>query len=176
MRPIILTGENVSLGVVLDSDAENAFIENNDPELNHYFRRLGRMSSYQDAVDSIKWLYKNSETERVLAIVLNQSGETIGHVGIHGIDWKSRNANVGYALFKEYWGKGYMTEAVALLVKYSFEMINLRKLFTHVLDPNIGSKRVLEKNGFKECGRLTEHSYVYDHGYVDEVLYELIRK
>lgn len=69
-----------------------------------------------------------------------------------------------------------MTEAVSLVVKYSFQMINLRKLFTHVLVPNVASKKILEKNGFKECGRLSKQSYVYDYGYVDEVLYELFNE
>lgn len=167
-----MSGDKVSLGVVVDSDAEYAFIENNDPDLNHFFRRLGRMSSYEEAVQSIRNLYKNSETERVFAIVLNGNDKSIGHVGVHEINWTSRYGSVGYMLSKDHWGNGYMTEAVKLLVKYSFEMINLRKLFSHVSDPNIASKRVLEKAGFKECGRLTKHSYIHDFGYVDEVFYE----
>lgn len=171
-----MKGERISLGVVLESDAENAFFENNDPELNHFFRRLGRMSSYEEALESIRNLFKNSETERVFAIVLNENGKAIGHVGIHGIDWKSRNGAVGYILSKEYWGNGYMTEAVMLLVKYAFEMINLRKLLSFVLDPNVASKRVLEKVGFRECGRFTKQAYVHDYGYVDEVAFEIFNR
>ncbi len=157
----------------MESDAEGAFLENNDPELNHFFGRLGRMSSYEEALQSIRDVFKNSDTERVFAIVHNHSGEAIGHIGVHRIDWKSRNGSIGYQLSKENWGNGYMTEAVRLVIKYSFEMINLRKLFSHVSDPNIASKRVLEKTGFRECGRLTKHSYIHDFGYVDEVIYEL---
>ncbi len=88
----------------------------------------------------------------MFAEALNDDEKAIGHVGVHDIDWKSRNGNVGYALFKDYWGHGYMTEAVGLLVKYSFDMINLRKLFTHVLELNVGSRRVLEKMGLKSVG------------------------
>lgn len=106
MRPIIMKGEKISLSVVLETDAEHAFIENNDPELNHYFSRLGRMSSYDDAVQSIKDLFKNSETERVFAIVLNDEERAIGHVGVHKINWKSRYGEISYMLSKEYWGHG----------------------------------------------------------------------
>lgn len=168
-----MKGEKVSLDVVLESDAENAFIENNDPELNHFFKRLGRMSSYEEAVQSIKHLFKTSETERVFAIVLNDDEKAFGHVGVHEINWKSRHGKMGFILSNEHWNRGDMTDAVRLVVKYSFEMINLRKLFSHVLYLNIASKKVLEKAGFKECGRLTSHFYVHDFGYVNEVIYEL---
>jgi RimJ/RimL family protein N-acetyltransferase len=60
---------------------------------------------------------------------------------------------VGYWLGKEYWGKGIATRALAEYVK----IVKTRPLFAHVARHNIGSRRVLEKCGFKVIG---EGSYI----------------
>ncbi len=175
-RPILMTGKLVSLGVYTESDAEDLFFESNDPEMNHYEADLGKFSSVEGAKDYIKSHFTNSEKERVFVIVNNDDGRVIGNCGIYTINWKSRNGVVGFMLHKEYWGKGYGTEVAALLVRYAFEMINLRKLVSFVLEPNAASKRVLEKTGFKECGRFTKEVYVHDHGYVDQLSFEIFNQ
>src|SRR4026208_1561567 len=55
---------------------------------------------------------------------------------------------VGYWLGKEYWGKGIATQALAEFLK----TVTTRPLIAHVAKHNIGSKRVLEKNGFTVIG------------------------
>jgi RimJ/RimL family protein N-acetyltransferase len=60
---------------------------------------------------------------------------------------------VGYRLGKEFWGKGIATEAL----RQFLGAVETRPLFAHVVKHNIGSKRVLEKCGFKVIG---EDKYV----------------
>lgn len=55
---------------------------------------------------------------------------------------------VGYWLGKEYWGKGIATRALAEFLK----IIETRPLYAHVAKHNIGSRRVLEKCGFRIAG------------------------
>ncbi len=55
---------------------------------------------------------------------------------------------VGYWLGKEFWSKGIATQAVALFLPE----LKTRPLYAHVAKHNIGSRRVLEKNGFSICG------------------------
>lgn len=55
---------------------------------------------------------------------------------------------VGYWLGKEYWGKGIATLALEEFLK----SIQTRPLYAHVAKHNIGSRRVLEKCGFKIVG------------------------
>lgn len=55
---------------------------------------------------------------------------------------------VGYWLGKEYWGKGIATQALDEFLK----QIETRPLYAHVAKHNIGSRRVLEKCGFKVSG------------------------
>jgi RimJ/RimL family protein N-acetyltransferase len=58
---------------------------------------------------------------------------------------------VGYWLGKEYWGKGIATQALSEYVK----IVRTRPLYAHVARHNIGSRRVLEKCGFKVIGEDT---------------------
>ncbi len=92
--------------------------------------------------------------EVVFEIVENSSNEMIGLIGLHKIDWYSRFAEIRYWIWKEYWGKGYATEAVKLILKYAFEILNLEEAFARVDEINIPSRKVLEKNSFKLVGRL----------------------
>ena len=55
---------------------------------------------------------------------------------------------VGYWLGRPYWGKGIATQALRLFL----ELISLRPLYAHVAQHNAGSRRVLEKCGFKLVG------------------------
>lgn len=52
---------------------------------------------------------------------------------------------VGYWLGKEFWGKGIASEAL----RQFLPLISERPLYAHVAKHNIGSRRVLEKSGFK---------------------------
>ena len=176
IRPMIVHGKEVSLGVILESDAEFALATINDPEVHRYLRNPGHIYTYDEEVQWIRGISSRMSTERVFAIVQNSDDSIVGIMGLHQIDWVSSTAYVGYLLAKPFWGKGYMTEAVSLLVEYAFQILNLRKLHTSLYEPNIASRRVQEKNGFVETGRHVRHVFVPGHGFVDEILMELFNK
>ncbi|MGG0239528.1 GNAT family N-acetyltransferase [Bacillus rhizoplanae] len=59
---------------------------------------------------------------------------------------------IGYSLDKNHNGKGYMTEAVKLVVSYAFDELKLHRIEAGVMPHNIGSIKVLEKSGFHKEG------------------------
>ncbi|RDW15211.1 RimJ/RimL family protein N-acetyltransferase [Oceanobacillus arenosus] len=63
-----------------------------------------------------------------------------------------QGAFIGYFLDKEQNGKGFMTEAVKLVVTYAFNQLQLHRVEAGVMPHNIGSIRVLEKAGFHREG------------------------
>ncbi|MDO8463429.1 MAG: GNAT family N-acetyltransferase [bacterium] len=112
-------------------------------------------------------------TDFVFAVVLAETREHIGTVGLHEINWIDRTGTTGWFIGeKEHWGKGYATEAVLLMLHYAFTGLNLRKITSQTIASNIASNRVHEKCGYRECGR--SHAQVFRDGqYVDELLFEL---
>jgi RimJ/RimL family protein N-acetyltransferase len=84
----------------------------------------------------------------------------IGAAGLHEVDFKNRHAAFGLSLGdKEEWGKGYGTEATALVVKYAFETLNLNRVWLHVFEYNERAVRVSEKTGFRHEGVLRQDTY-----------------
>ncbi|MCL2694495.1 MAG: GNAT family N-acetyltransferase [Oscillospiraceae bacterium] len=89
----------------------------------------------------------------VYAIVLKENNKVIGSLGIHNRiepDYKAEiQREIGYVLSKDYWGNGYVPEAVKVAIKYAFNELNADVLWCgHSLE-NVQSQRVIEKCGFK---------------------------
>ncbi len=79
---------------------------------------------------------------------------TIGLIGLDGIQWVHGDAWVGIGLGeREYWGKGYGTDAMRILLRYAFEELNLHRLSLSVFEYNSRAIRSYEKVGFVIEGR-----------------------
>ncbi len=83
--------------------------------------------------------------------------------------------NLGYWMGEAHAGKGLMTEAVGLVVPFAFETLGLHRIHAAFLPGNAASRRVLEKNGFKEEG-FAEHYLQIDGRWCDHVLFGLTRE
>jgi ribosomal-protein-alanine N-acetyltransferase len=68
-----------------------------------------------------------------------------------------QQADLGYWLGVPYWNRDYMTEAVCLACHFSFEHLDAARAYATVMVGNHGSRRVLEKNGFRLDGTLRKH-------------------
>ena len=108
--------------------------------------------------------------EGIWAMILKETQQLIGSVGIIP-DPKRENPQVrmlGYWLNENYWGKGYMTEAVQGVLKYGFEKLKLSLITATCYPHNKRSQKVLKKNGFIYEGtlhqaELTYNGNIYDH-------------
>jgi diamine N-acetyltransferase len=96
----------------------------------------------------------------------------IGGVNLHRIDPRHRVAELGiYIGEKECWGKGYGTEATALILDYGFNGLGLHNIMLRVFSHNPRAIRAYEKAGFRVIGRRREAhrqgSEVHDDIYMD---------
>ena len=91
----------------------------------------------------------------VFALADRASGKVIGSLGLHR-SWAAeepayaalRVKEIGYALSKEYWGRGLMTEAVRAALRFCFEECGLDAVTAAHYAENTRSRRVIEKGGF----------------------------
>ncbi|KAJ5133714.1 hypothetical protein N7448_001262 [Penicillium atrosanguineum] len=84
--------------------------------------------------------------------------KVIGAVGINGL---VPSPSIGYGIHPDFWGKGYVSEAVAAVVDAWWKLsreepeprmelnVEREKLFAAVNKANVGSVKVLQKNGFE---------------------------
>ena len=76
-------------------------------------------------------------------------GEVIGSVGLFNVDNSSDACEVGASLGSKWWGQGFITEAVKALITFAFDEIGIHRVYASHHKDNIGSGRVLVKNGMK---------------------------
>ena len=114
-------------------------------------------------------------THLYASVVLKQTQAIIGTAMIFNFDPKANQAEIGYVLHQDAWGKGYGTACVALMSDFAFNQLNLHKLHASVVAANLSSARVLEKNGYELEGRLKDHYWIEEQ-YYDALLYGRIRK
>ncbi len=86
-----------------------------------------------------------------------------------------KNATIGYALSEQFLNNGYMSEAVGIVCRYSFEELGLHRLEASTLLNNIASQRVLANNGFQCLG--LNRKYLQINGkWQDHYTYYLLRE
>jgi RimJ/RimL family protein N-acetyltransferase len=87
-----------------------------------------------------------------------ENEKTIGLIGLDGIRWVHGDAWVGIGLGeRDYWGKGYGTDAMRILQRYAFDELNLHRLSLTVFDYNHRAIRSYEKAGFIVEGRARKY-------------------
>jgi len=83
------------------------------------------------------------------------SGQSVGMVALSSIDRVDQYAEIWYFLGDRSWaGQGAATAAVALICQEARELLGLNSIYARIMESNVSSRRVLEKNDFELAGRL----------------------
>ena len=103
-----------------------------------------------------EWMEKQMEKEGKdsfrFSIRTLENDKFIGDVGIHTI-WSHSDAWVGIAIGeRDYWGRGYGSDAMRLIVQYGFIELNLRRVSLALHSYNTRALKSYEKVGFKMEG------------------------
>jgi [ribosomal protein S5]-alanine N-acetyltransferase len=110
---------------------------------------------------------------RVFAIEVD--GIACGSIGVFPqTDIHRKNAEMGYWLAEEFWGRGIMTEAVKRMIGHGFKSFDINRIFARPFSTNIASQRVLEKAGMKLEARF-EKSLFKNGRFLDELIYSILK-
>lgn len=90
------------------------------------------------------------------AMVGKKSQLFIGLINLN-LSTPHRRGELAYWIGKDYWGKGYGTEAVKALIAYGFRTLHLHRICAAAFTSNPGSWRVMEKAGLTYEGTLRQH-------------------
>lgn len=124
------------------------------------------------------WLRKVSHdpTRKDFIVCLKSDNTPIGFTGLRHIDYKNSKAESFMCIgAKEQWGKGYGYDIKKAVLKYSFESLNLNKIYSHHLVHNNAMIKINLKLGGKQEGILRED--VYSEGKLtDRVVISILKK
>lgn len=109
------------------------------------------------------------------AVTLRSSGKMIGTCGFYKIDPVHATGEIAYAMSRDYWGQGLMTEAVKAVLNFGFTKLKLNRIAANAMPANAGSERVMRKNGMKYEGTLRE--YLFAKGrFVNVRVFSILRR
>lgn len=94
-----------------------------------------------------------------LAITLPDDGRLIGNCGVRRKDGSEWEADIGYEVHHDYWGRGYATEAASAMVAWGFDELKVHRVSASCVADNHASARVLEKLGMRQEGCFREATY-----------------
>lgn len=129
----------------------------------------------RDGMDFISAMLAADETE-TFAFAVTVDGKAVGSVSIFRQgNIHCRTAELGYYIGEEYWGKGFMTEAVKQACTYVFAHSDILRIYAEPFAYNLASCRVLEKAGFQWEGTLRSNA-VKKGKVLDMKMYALVKK
>jgi ribosomal-protein-alanine N-acetyltransferase len=169
-----LETERLLLTEFENSDADELFKMRSDDRVQKYLDRdphktvedsslmiEGMILSYINK-EGINWIIRKKDTLDV-----------IGYIGYWRIIRNNIRAEIGYAMKPEYWGKGYMREALLKVIDFGFNKFCLHSIEANVNPENASSIKLLEKCGFKKEAYFKE-DYFYNEKFLDSAIYSLL--
>ena len=127
-----------------------------DPEVLRFLPGIGPFSNSQEE----EWFKRSGEDANAITWAIEVDGRAVGMTGIHAIDHRHGTGESGITVGdKSMWGKGVATEAMILRTRFAFRELNLHKVRSRTFMENEGSKRALQKAGYRQVGVLREEFY-----------------
>jgi ribosomal-protein-alanine N-acetyltransferase len=145
-----------------ENDVDAVFALRNDAEMMRFIRppqKHRRETENWVNLVSSRW---QSEKIGIGAIVEKQSRLLIGWCGLWRLT-ETGEIELGYAIAKEFWGKGMATEAARRFLEYGFNELNIEKIASVARPENMPSRRVMEKTGmhFDYLGEFYDREMVH---------------
>ncbi len=90
----------------------------------------------------------------------DKGGNRLGDLCFKGLS-SDGNVEIGYGILPEYWGNGYMTEAVKAVSEWAFLQTGVNCITAETEEDNIASQKVLIKSGFIKTGEYGEEGPIF---------------
>lgn len=128
-----------------EDDIDSIFAMRSDADVMRYIREPQKR---EEALNWIKLVSSRWEGEKIgfCSVFLKSTDQFVGWCGLWQLK-ETGEIEVGYALLKEFWGRGFAMEASEPFLQYAFTELNLPKIVACANPENIGSRRVMEKLG-----------------------------
>ncbi len=172
----IITTDRVVLRWVSEDDIDSLYEVFSDSQVMRYWSSAP-FTTRDEAVKLQREIATGNESNTMIkwGLALRDSDRLIGTTTLFNLNLDNGRAEVGYAMGRTHWGKGYMIEALHALLDHAFEVMQLRRLEADVDPRNAASIRTLERLGFQREGYLRERWHV--NGEIQDALfYGLLRR
>jgi len=146
------------LMLLKESDVTQSYVDwYSNPDVTSYSDNQYRVFTLDGQKNYVRSCLNNDDID---LYGIFDDGLHIGNIVISGLSSVHKRAEITYVVGDTgYWGKGVASYAISEMVKKSKMDYKLNRLYAGLAEGNIGSARVLEKNGFKLEGKRLNHLF-----------------
>lgn len=143
----MLKTERLILRPLEKKDVDAVYAMRSDAELMRFIREPQSRAEAASWIELVSSRWK-AENIGFCALIERHSDKFAGWCGL----WKLKETGeieIGYAVAREFWSKGFATEASIGLLNYAFEKLSCEKIVAVAQPENAASRRVMEKLGMQ---------------------------
>lgn len=158
----MIKGKLVRLRPKTIEDAENDYRWQSDPELSDLDAITPLVMSFSDYIIEYRDMLKHPSEYRRPFGIDTLDGKHIGNCVWYNIDKIGREAEVGIMIGdRDYWSRGYGTDALQTLVDYIFRHTNFKRVYLKTLVKNLRAHKSFQKVGFTPKGQMERDGYAF---------------
>lgn len=161
--------------VTLD-DLQDMYTYSSDKQVTRYLQ-WGPHKTIDETESYIRGVLQDYENGKdgPWGIEYRQTGRLVGSIHLMAISAQDSKAEIGFVLSRAHWRSGLMSEALARVLKYSFDEIGFNRIEGFCLVENRASMGVMQKVGMRQEGCLRE--YLFQKGaYRDYYVYSILKR
>ncbi|MDP5094218.1 MAG: GNAT family N-acetyltransferase [Polaribacter sp.] len=171
-----LKGNSINLRALEPEDLEFLFqIENDESfwEISHTQTPFSKYVLKQYLENAHLDIFETKQLR--LIIEENSSEKKVGMIDLFDFNPQHKRAGIGILIHPNFQQKGFASEALSLLIQYSFLHLQLNQLYANIMSDNEKSLLLFEKHSFKKVG--TKKEWIFSDGKMkDEILFQLIKE
>lgn len=165
------SGDKVVLRPLEKGDLARSLQWLTDPGVNKYLSQNFKDLTARQEEQWFEYI-SSSRQDIVFAILEKESGIHIGNCAIHKIDSRKKSCELGIMIGeKDFWNRGYGTDAIRLLTGFALDDLELSKVWLNVYTYNHRAIKVYENCGFRLI-RVLKRNHLYEGKYWDTLVME----
>ena len=164
IHDIVLEGQRLRLRPMRDDDVPLLFGWFNDRDVLHWLHLSEDPPELMGSLDAHRerWERSRDDPSQISWCIETVEGRPIGDIGLLAIHPTHHRAELGITIgVKEYWSRGYGSEAIRTLLRHAFGEMRLRRVQLITDEDNERGIRCYEKCGFVREGLLRAHRLRY---------------
>lgn len=172
----ILTTERLILRDFDPLDFDPFYATTDDPEYRQYYSDAEMTRDFWlEIFERIRsGVNEPDRTAYQLAVCL-PSGELIGTCGVRLEDVSHRQASLGCAISRTYWGKGFALEACRRVIDFGFNNLSIHRLYAETNSANGRSLALVERLGFRKEAELI-HTRFFSNRWWNTAIYAILEE
>jgi RimJ/RimL family protein N-acetyltransferase len=131
--------------------------------------------AFVNSEDQERWFSSLDSSKSLILKAINNHGDMVGLYKIQNIDWVNRRYDSAHDVLSDHRGKGYSKPVLEAGVDFGFEVLNMNRIDTEVLENNIASLKSALWVGFEQEG--IKKKCIHKCGqYLDSIFLGILRE